>query len=167
MGLLNRIKSGFAKFNSHLLPIELKSEKRKKILFYFSFYLIVISTFFTIVSQFPAFTARGITQIFQVGWIICLIPLIMLDYKRVLEYLLFSLTIILPFIAYCLIALLFKVPSFSYGATTYAFLCLFLFMIFGTFSKYKNSLTTKTIAMSLLLLCLFNIGIKLKRYAIL
>ena len=159
MLMFKKLKTAIKSFNSSLLPYELKSEKRKRVLFYFSFYLIVLSTFLTIVSQFPAFTSRGITQLFQVGWAICLIPLLMLDYRRILKYLLFSLTIILPFLLYCLVALLFKISSISYGATILAFLCLFLFIIFGTFSKYKNSITTKTILMAFLVSTILYAGI--------
>lgn len=157
--MFNKLKALIINVNKSLLPKELLRSRRKTILFCFSLYCIVISTFLTVVSQLPAFTSKGITQIFQIGWIVSFIPLLMLDYKQILRYLFFSLILVFPFIIYCFLALLFKVNAFTYGGTIYIFLCLFLFIIFGSFSKYKSLLTTKLICLSFLVSALFYAGI--------
>lgn len=157
--MINRLKLRIVEIHKSLLPNELTVDKRKRILFYISFYFIFASTFFTVLSQLPIFTSRGLTQLFQFGWIISFIPLVMLDYKQVLRYLAFSLILISPFILYCLISLIFGIDAFNFSGTTHIFLCLFLLIIFGSFSKYKNTTTTKLILVSFLAAAIIYAGI--------
>lgn len=143
-------KKFFLNFHNLIIPEEIKSNKRKTNLFLSSFYLIFFSTFLTIFSQLPIFTAREITHIFQFGWVIVFIPLLMLDYKRVIKFFLISFSLLLPFLIYCLISLIFNVNSISYGGTLHLLMCAYLLIIFGTFSKYKNYNSFKAICVSYL-----------------
>lgn len=142
--LLSNIKN----IHSSLLPANLKTDKKKTILFYLFFYLILISTFFTIIGQMPMFSTRKLTQLFQVGWVISLIPLIMLDYKRFLKGFGIIICIVFPFLLYCLIALIFKIPSISYGGTISILLSCFIFIIGYSLSKYRTEKSLKILLCS-------------------
>lgn len=151
MEMFSKISSKFGQYNNSLIHDDLRTDKRKKALFLVSFYLIVFSTFLTIISQLPAIATRQITQVFQVGWIIVFIPLLMLDCKRVLKLLFFIVCLLFPFFVYCGLAILFGIKSFVYSGSMHIFMCCYLFIIFGTFSKYKNDKTTRLICFSFII----------------
>lgn len=148
MNITNNFKKTFQKFHNGLLPSFLVGEERKTKLFYASFYLIVISTFLTIIGQLPFFTVRSLTQLFQVGWLVVLIPLMMLDYKKLIRMICISMCIVIPFFIYCLVALLFGIHSIQYGGTIYLFLSLYIFILGSIFGKYKTEKAVKTISLA-------------------
>lgn len=136
--MLQKLKSVLLKTHENCLPDFIVNNKRKRVIFYVAFYTLVATIFLTVFGQLPAFASNGITQLFQIGWIIALVPLLMLDYKRVLHSLTIVIILIVPFILYCLLALAFNIKSISYGGTTSILLALYIFAIGSSFGKYKN-----------------------------
>ena len=134
------IKNKLSIKNLHksIIPDELLLCKRKKILFLISFYCVALSTFMTIFGQSPMFSSRSITQLFQVGWVISFIPLLMLDYKRVLRGFATIFLFVVPFFVCLIISLAFKVNGFAYSITSYIPLCCFIFTIGFVMSKYSK-----------------------------
>lgn len=151
---MKRILSFLKNIHSSLIPPELKNERRKKILLYVFIYSVVASTFLTIFGQLPMFTSRNLTQIFQIGWLICLIPLIMLDYKSFLRGFGIVASLLIPFLLYCLISLAFKVSSIQYSGTILVFLSLYIFLIGHSLGKYKRANIVKLISAAYILAAL-------------
>ena len=147
---IRMLKNRLISIHSSVLPTDLINDRRKTVLFYVSFYFVLLSVFFTILSQLPFFTVRGITKVLQVGWVFTIVPLIMLDYKRFIKIGLVAVLFALPFIVYCFVSIFFKIQSIQYGGTKCIFLCLYLFVVFSVFSKYKNKVSTKLICFSYL-----------------
>ena len=135
---MSKIRKFITNLHNSLLPAFLKGDKRKTILFYVSVYILVASTFLTLFGQIPLFASRNLTQLFQVGWVIVLIPLLMLDYKRFLNSFFTIVFLLLPFIIYCLISLAIGIQSIKYGGTTLILLSAFIFLVGSTFGKYKT-----------------------------
>lgn len=130
--------------NSIFINLKLLSKKEIK-LYITSFCILLLSIFLTIFGQLPYFSTRGITQIFQIGWIIALVPLCIFFYKRFIRNLLYILLISIPFLIYLLLATISKIPAISYQGTTLLFLSLYIFLIGSLFSPFLNKTQIKLI----------------------
>lgn len=145
---MKKIRTLFALFHNRVIPEGLAFDKTKRKLFLVSFYFLVFSIFLTIIGQSPAFASRGITQLFQVGWILSLIPLLMLDYKKLLNGFTTIIIFALPFYACLLLSLLCGVNGFNYEICKYIPLCCYIFTIGYTFGKYKNKYSLKAVLLA-------------------
>ena len=141
--MIQKIKSFFINTHNACVPSFIANDKRKRIIFLVAFYLLFASTFLTIFGQIPFFSSRGLTKLFQIGWVLVLVPLLMLDYKQLIKSLLKTSLLLLPFLLYCLVALCFKIYSISYSGTIVIFLSSFILFIGVTFSKYKTETSLK------------------------
>lgn len=116
----------------------INGSKRRKVLALIIFYLSCATIFLTIFGQIPLFSSIKVTKVFQIGWVILLLPMFILDYRLLLRSLVNSLILVIPFLIYSLIALGLNVNVFSYQGTSNIFLCLFIFLIGIFYGKYFN-----------------------------
>ena len=125
--LNNSIKKGFTDFFKSFLCTT--GNKYQKCLYFASILLIYISAFATISLQAPVFVSRNLNSMAIVIWVVTLIPLILLNYKKFFKSLLLVFTIAIPFLVYLLISGVAGVPSYSNGFTRTVFVSLVLFLI--------------------------------------
>ena len=149
--MLGNLKYYFSSLHQSFLPNSLVEDKRKRIIFYISFYLIAFSVFLTIIGQIPFFADRRLTSLFQITWVFSFVPIAMLDYKRVIKQFLLLFIFLFPFLFYCLIALIFGIESISFSGTRVILLSSYIFFLFSVFGKYKTSSGFKLILFSYLL----------------
>lgn len=122
------IGNRFKRLNEIVVPSS-NCTRRKRILELVAIYFVAIYTFITLMSQMPFLTKYGASQLLQFGWIFAIIPLLMADYKKVLNIFFKLLILLIPFLLYCVVAICFKVNSFSYNGTRYLFISSYLFIL--------------------------------------
>jgi len=110
--------------------------KRTKVLLLITFWCAFFSVLLALVGQMPYFTERGVRIIFQFGFVLILIPMMMLDYKHLLRCLINCVIIILPFVIYLIIAYFSGINSLNYSGTRSIVISMYILSLGMFLGKY-------------------------------
>lgn len=137
-------------FHNKLLSRFRNISKRQRVLYLSIFYSICLSIFFTIFGQLPAFSTRGITQFFQLPWVVVAISLVIFQYKKVLATFFQILLILCPFVLYLIVSSVFGIAAFSFQGTYLVLISFFIYLIGICISPYVNTFQLKSFCVSFL-----------------